>query len=194
MTASMLFSSSFFFFCPSQIKICLENFRKLFEMSSIPHSCVTARWLSISRKGWESETWQSFDSHIHWPGRPPKPNPSPHRRTEKNMCLQNRALEEHNGRQKLLWALKRGVTDPHLVIFIKASGRAKGAIGLRWSRARLTSILPHMQGTHTQRLTHVFTHPHTRAFVYQETMIRHAHTVKVYFHTIKVIFTGPRIV
>lgn len=65
------------------------------------------------------------------------------------MCLQNRTLEEHNGRRKLLRALKWGVADPHSAIFIKASDRAKTALGQYWSRPRLSRNLPHDTQSYT---------------------------------------------
>lgn len=141
----------------------LENSRKLSERSSVLQSSIRARWLSISRKVWNLTVIQYTD--IWWPSRPPNWKPPPpakrhrhthasthtqaHTRTLRNMCLQNRTLEEHNGRRKLLWALKWGVADPHSAIFIKASDRAKTALGQYWSRPRLSRNLPHNTQSYT---------------------------------------------
>lgn len=141
---------------------CLQNSRKTFQNNSTPRSCLTARWQSISRRGWSLKP-DSHSIHISIDPAAPKPKPSSHTRcqrhthTHSNMCLQNRALEEHNGWQKLLWALRRGGGWPSLLaIFFKASGRAKRAIGQCSSRARLTTHVRRTYCTNTYSQTHTF--------------------------------------
>ena len=124
---------------------CLQNSRKKFNKSSGPPSRLN--FSSLKRDS------QEIDASAD-PAHPPKPQVLPsltHTLIHTVCVLQNRGRKE-----KLLWALRRGVTNLHLAIFITASGRAARALGQWSSQARLNSHLPH-----TRTCTHTRTHAHT---------------------------------